>query len=209
MCGIVGYVGQRETVPVLIDGLKRLEYRGYDSAGIAVIDATGQIGIRRAAGKLINLVNELEAEPIAGAYGIGHTRWATHGKPTQDNAHPHRDGSGRIALVHNGIIENFLELRRRLIAQGVEFVSETAAVRRTLDDLEGIYALVVISADEPQKIVTARQGPPIVIGLGDGENFVASDVPPVLQYTREVIFLNDGEVATVTPDGVTLTGLKG
>jgi len=227
MCGIVGYVGQRETVPVLLDGLKRLEYRGYDSAGIAVIDAAGQIGIRRAAGKLVNLVNELDADPVGGAYGIGHTRWATHGKPTEDNAHPHRDSSGRIALVHNGIIENFLDLRRRLLAQGVEFVSETdteaivhlvasyyegdleAAVRRTLDDLEGIYALVVVSADGPQKIVTARQGPPIVIGLGEGETFVASDVPPVLQYTRDVIFLDDGEIATVTPDGVTLTGLDG
>jgi glucosamine--fructose-6-phosphate aminotransferase (isomerizing) len=227
MCGIVGYVGERDTVPVLLDGLSRLEYRGYDSAGIAVIETTGEVGVRRAAGKLVNLIADLEETPIEGTYGIGHTRWATHGKPTEDNAHPHRDSSGRIALVHNGIIENFLELRARLGEQGVDFVSQTDteaivhlvahyyegnledAVRRTLADLEGIYALVVVCADEPQKIVAARLGPPIVIGLGENENFVASDVPPVLQYTRDVIFLDDGQVATVTPDRVEITTLDG
>ncbi len=227
MCGIVGYVGTREAVPVLLDGLQRLEYRGYDSAGIAVARTNGTIGVRRAAGKLVNLVAELEAAPIAGDYGIGHTRWATHGKPTLENAHPHRDGSGRIVLVHNGIIENFLDLRERLIADGCKFVTETdteavvhlvstyyagnleTAVRRALDDLVGIYALVVISLDEPQKIVAARQGPPIVVGLGDGENFIASDVPPVLQYTRDIVFLDDGQLAVVTPDAVAITDRAG
>ena len=227
MCGIVGYVGAREAVPVLLDGLQRLEYRGYDSAGVAVARTNGDLGLRRAAGKLVNLVAELEASPIAGDYGIGHTRWATHGKPTLENAHPHRDGSGRIVLVHNGIIENFLELRERLAADGCEFVTETdteaivhlisthyvgdlaEAVRRALDDLEGIYALVVISLDEPQKIVATRQGPPIVVGLGEGENFIASDVPPLLQYTRNIVFLDDGQLAVVTPDEVTITDRAG
>ena len=227
MCGIVGYVGAREAVPILLDGLQRLEYRGYDSAGVAVARANGTLGLRRAAGKLVNLVAELEASPIAGDYGIGHTRWATHGKPTLENAHPHRDGSGRIVLVHNGIIENFLELRQQLAADGCKFVTDTdteaivhlisthyagelqVAVQHALDDLEGIYALVAISLDEPQKIVAARQGPPIVVGLGDGENFIASDVPPVLQYTRDIIFLDDGQLAVVTPDEVTITDRTG
>ena len=227
MCGIVGYVGHRETVPVLLEGLQRLEYRGYDSAGVAVVKNSGALNLARAAGKLVNLVAQLQASPISGDYGIGHTRWATHGPPTEDNAHPHRDGSGRIVLVHNGIIENFLELRERLQASGCDFVSETDteavahlisshyagnledAVRAALEELEGIYALVVISVDEPQKMVAARQGPPIVIGLGDGENFVASDVPPILQYTRDVIFLDDGQVATVTPESVRITDIAG
>jgi glucosamine--fructose-6-phosphate aminotransferase (isomerizing) len=169
MCGIVGYVGHREVVPVLLDGLTRLEYRGYDSAGVAVLCREGSLSIRRAAGKLINLKDELEGNPVSGHYGIGHTRWATHGKPTTENAHPHQDAAGRIVLVHNGIIENFLDLRADLAAAGVEFVSETDteviahlvasyydgnledAVRRTLEDLEGIYALVVASAEEPDK----------------------------------------------------------
>ncbi len=227
MCGIVGYVGTREAVPVLLDGLQRLEYRGYDSAGVAVARTNGTIGVRRAAGKLVNLVSELAESPIAGDYGIGHTRWATHGKPTLENAHPHRDSSGRIVLVHNGIIENFLALRQRLEADGCKFVTETdteaivhliskyydgdleAAVRRTLDDLEGIYALVVMSLDEPQKIVAARLGPPIIVGLGEGENFVASDVPPVLQYTRDIIFLDDGQLVVVTPEAVTVSDSAG
>ncbi|NKB86948.1 MAG: glutamine--fructose-6-phosphate transaminase (isomerizing) [Acidobacteria bacterium] len=222
MCGIVGYVGHRDVVPILLEGLTRLEYRGYDSAGVAVVDRGGSVGIRRAAGKLVNLKTELADDPLAGAYGIGHTRWATHGKPTTENAHPHQDAAGRIALVHNGIIENFLELRSGLEERGVEFVSETdtevivhlvssyyegdlaAAVRRTLDDLEGIYAIVVASADEPDKLVTARQGPPIVVGLGENENFIASDVPPVMGYTRDVVFLDDGQLAVVTPDEVTI-----
>ncbi len=227
MCGIVGYVGERETVPVLLDGLKRLEYRGYDSAGVAVVGGDGSLLVRRAAGKLGNLVKQLNRAPLAGDYGIGHTRWATHGKPTEENAHPHRDGSGRIVLVHNGIIENFLELRERLASQGCEFASETDtetvvhlvssyyagnledAVRAAVRDLEGIYALVVISADEPQKVVAARQGPPIVIGIGEGENFVASDVTPVLPYTRDVVFLDDGELAVVTPSEVLVTDFDG
>jgi glucosamine--fructose-6-phosphate aminotransferase (isomerizing) len=227
MCGIVGYVGHRDVVPILLEGLTRLEYRGYDSAGVASICREGGVGIRRAAGKLINLKTELEANPLAGDYGIGHTRWATHGKPTTENAHPHQDAAGRIVLVHNGIIENFLELRERLERDGVQFVSETdtevivhlvssyydgnleAAVRRTLDDLEGIYALVVATADEPDTIVTVRLGPPIVIGVGENENFIASDVPPVLGYTRDVIFLDDGQVAVVTPDKVVITDQAG
>ncbi len=227
MCGIVGYVGSRETVPILLDGLKRLEYRGYDSAGVAVADDHGGLDMRRAAGKLVNLVAELERHPLKGDYGIGHTRWATHGKPTEENAHPHRDSTGRIVLVHNGIIENFLEIRRRLEGQGVAFVTETDteaivhlissyyvgnledAVRRALDDLRGIYALVVMCTDEPQKVVAARHGPPIVIGLGEHENFVASDIPPILQYTRDVIFLDDGQIATVMPESVSITDRAG
>jgi len=227
MCGIVGYVGHRDVVPILLEGLTRLEYRGYDSAGVAALSREGSLNIRRAAGKLINLKAELEADPLEGHYGIGHTRWATHGKPTTENAHPHQDAAGRIVLVHNGIIENFLDLRSRLEADGVEFVSETDtevivhlvasyyegnledAVRRTLEDLEGIYAIVVASADEPDKLVTARQGPPIVIGVGDNENFIASDVSPVLGYTRDVIFLDDGLVGVVTPDSVVVTDHAG
>jgi glucosamine--fructose-6-phosphate aminotransferase (isomerizing) len=227
MCGIVGYVGYRDVVPVLLDGLTRLEYRGYDSAGVAVLCRGGSLDIRRAAGKLVNLKTELEADPLTGHYGIGHTRWATHGKPTTENAHPHQDAAGRIVLVHNGIIENFLDLRSRLEADDVEFVSETDtevivhlvasyyagcledAVRRTLGDLEGIYAIVVAAADEPDKLVTARQGPPIVIGVGNDENFIASDVPPVLGYTRKVIFLDDGLVGIVTPDRIVITDHAG
>jgi glucosamine--fructose-6-phosphate aminotransferase (isomerizing) len=227
MCGIVGYVGQRDVVPILLEGLTRLEYRGYDSAGVAVLRREGTVGIRRAAGKLINLKTQLEADPLAGDYGIGHTRWATHGKPTTENAHPHQDSAGKIVLVHNGIIENFLELRAGLASAGVEFVSETdteviahlvashyegnleAAVRRTLGQLEGIYALVVAAADEPDKLVTARQGPPLVIGVGDGENFIASDVTPVLGYTRDVIFLDDGQLAVVTPETVVVSDVAG
>jgi len=227
MCGIVGYVGHRDVVPVLLDGLTRLEYRGYDSAGVAALCREGSLNIRRAAGKLVNLKAELEADPLAGHYGIGHTRWATHGKPTTENAHPHQDAAGRIVLVHNGIIENFLDLRARLDADGIEFVSETDtevivhlvasyyegnledAVRRTLEDLEGIYAIVVASATEPDKLVTARQGPPIVIGVGNNENFIASDVPPVLGYTRDVIFLDDGLIGIVTPDSVVITDHEG
>jgi len=198
MCGIVGYVGHRDVVPTLLEGLTRLEYRGYDSAGVAVLSREGSLSIRREAGKLVHLQAALEADPLAGHYGIGHTRWATHGKPTTENAHPHQDAAGRIVLVHNGIIENFLDLRAGLEAGGVEFVSETDtevivhlvasyyngnledALRRTLEDLEGIYAIVVASADEPDKLVTARQGPPIVVGVGDNENFIASDVSAVL-----------------------------
>src|SRR5689334_8730517 len=209
MCGIVGYLGRKPVVPVLVEGLRRLEYRGYDSAGIAVVDGS-QIQIRRASGKLRQLEEVLQKNPCQGSYGIGHTRWATHGRPTEENAHPHRDCTGRLVVVHNGIIENYLELKRELIGQGHKFVTETdtevvahlveresredgfpAAVRRALSQLRGLFALVLISADEPDTIVAVRNGPPVVVGLGDGEYFVASDVPAILEHTRQVIFLDD------------------
>src|SRR5512139_2354074 len=220
MCGIVGYVGPKPLLPVLMDGLRRLEYRGYDSAGVAVV-RDGQMLIRRSAGKLSNLDDVLAKDPVDGAFGIGHTRWATHGRPTEENAHPHRDCTGRIVVVHNGIIENYLELKRELEGQGHRFVTETdteivahlveretrgdglaAAVHRALGHLRGLFALVLISADDPHTIVAARSGPPIVVGLGDGEFFVASDIPAILAHTRDVVFLNDGDVAVLTPGGV-------
>ena len=203
MCGIVGYVGEKPLLPVLMEGLRRLEYRGYDSAGVAVV-RDGQMHIRRSAGKLSNLDDVLAKDPIAGEFGIGHTRWATHGRPTEENAHPHRDCRGRIVVVHNGIIENYLELKKELAAEGHRFVTETdteivahlvekesrgdgleAAVRRALKRLRGLFALVLISADEPDTIVTVRNGPPVVIGLGKDEYFVASDIPAILSHTRE------------------------
>jgi len=229
MCGIVGYVGDKQVVGVILDGLKKLEYRGYDSAGIAVVDEKGQLTIRRAEGKLRNLEEVIRLKPLYGTYGIGHTRWATHGRPTEENAHPHRDCSGRVVVVHNGIIENFLPLKRKLQGEDHTFVTETdteviahliekylnegeptleASVRRTVSDLRGIYALAIMSADEPEKIVAVRQGPPIVIGLGQNEYFVASDVPPLLYHTRDVFFLGDGEIAVLTRDGVTVTDFE-
>jgi glucosamine--fructose-6-phosphate aminotransferase (isomerizing) len=192
MCGIVGYVGTRDAVPVIIEGLRRLEYRGYDSAGVAVVN-DGGLHRRRSVGKLCNLEESLKAEPLAGAFGLGHTRWATHGRPSEENAHPHQDCSGKIVLVHNGIIENYLPLKTRLAAAGHRFVTETdtevvahlveshyqgsleAAVRTTLAELEGIYALVVMHKDEPQTLVAARMGPPLVVGIGKGEHFLASE----------------------------------
>ena len=197
MCGIVGYIGSKKVVPVIIEGLRKLEYRGYDSAGIAVVTKEGKLEIRRAPGKLRNLEEVLQKSPIEGTYGIGHTRWATHGRPTEENAHPHRDCTGQIVVVHNGIIENYLELKEQLQAEGHKFVTETdteivahlveknsqggticleEAVRQSLKQLRGIYSLVFLSAKEPQKIVAARFGPPSVIGLGEGEYFVASGV---------------------------------
>ncbi len=226
MCGIVGYVGTRDAVPVILEGLRRLEYRGYDSAGVAVV-RDGQLCRRRSAGKLTNLVESLKADPLSGAYGLGHTRWATHGRPTEENAHPHQDAAGRIVVVHNGIIENYLPLKARLQAQGRQFVTQTDteivahlvashyegrledAVRRALAEVEGIYALVLLSKDEPQKLVAARRGPPLVIGLGDGERFVASDIPALLPYTRDFVFLDDGDVVTVTPNALEITDLHG
>jgi glucosamine--fructose-6-phosphate aminotransferase (isomerizing) len=222
MCGIVGYIGPKKVVPVIIEGLRKLEYRGYDSAGIAVVTAEGKLEIRRAPGKLRNLEEVIAKSPIDGTYGIGHTRWATHGRPTEENAHPHRDCSGQIVVVHNGIIENYLELKEKLQLEGHKFVTETdtevvahlvekhskggvpleEAVRITLKELRGIYALVLLSAKDPQKIVAARLGPPSVIGLGDGEYFVASDIPALLQHTREMFFLVDGDIAVLTRDGV-------
>lgn len=230
MCGIVGYVGDKQVVGVILDGLKKLEYRGYDSAGIAVVDEDGSLTIRRAEGKLRNLEETIRLKPLDGTYGIGHTRWATHGRPTEENAHPHRDCSGRVVVVHNGIIENFLPLKRQLLSEDHTFVTETdteviahliekylnegepsleAAVRRACGDLRGIFALAIMSSDEPEKIVAVRQGPPIVIGLGQNEYFVASDVPPVLYHTRDVFYLGDGEIAVLTRDGVTVTDFEG
>jgi glucosamine--fructose-6-phosphate aminotransferase (isomerizing) len=230
MCGIVGYVGDKQVVGVILDGLKKLEYRGYDSAGIAVVDEKGVLTIRRAEGKLRNLEESIRLKPLDGTYGIGHTRWATHGRPTEENAHPHRDCSGRVVVVHNGIIENFLPLKRALQAEDHTFVTETdteviahliekylnegeptleAAVRRAVAQLRGIYALAIMSSDEPEKIVAVRQGPPIVIGLGNNEYFVASDVPPLLYHTRDVFYLGDSEMAVLTRGGVTVTDFEG
>ncbi|HEV2102310.1 MAG TPA: glutamine--fructose-6-phosphate transaminase (isomerizing) [Candidatus Acidoferrum sp.] len=228
MCGIVGYIGAKKVVPVIIEGLRKLEYRGYDSAGIAVVNGMGKIEIRRAPGKLKNLEEVLRESPIEGTYGIGHTRWATHGRPTEENAHPHRDCTGQYVVVHNGIIENYLELKERLQGEGHKFVTETdteivahlveeyakklpfeEAVRKTLKELRGIYSLVFLSAKDPQKLIAARIGPPSVIGLGDGEYFVASDIPALLEHTRKIFFLVDGDVAVLSRDGVRVTDLDG
>src|SRR5271165_1084227 len=222
MCGIVGYIGPKKVVPVIIEGLRKLEYRGYDSAGIAVVTSEGQLEIRRASGKLRNLEEVIRKSPIEGTYGIGHTRWATHGRPTEENAHPHRDCSGQNVVVHNGIIENYLELKEQLQSEGHKFVTETDtevvahlvekysqagapledAVRKSLKELRGIYSLVFLSAHDPHKIVAARIGPPSVIGLGDGEFFVASDIPALLEHTRQIFFLADGDIAVLTQNGV-------
>jgi glutamine---fructose-6-phosphate transaminase (isomerizing) len=223
VCGIVGYIGPKRVVPVILDGLKRLEYRGYDSAGIAVVQPDGKLEIRRAPGKLQNLEESIRITPLDGIYGIGHTRWATHGRPTEENAHPHRDCTGEIVVVHNGIIENYLELKHQLISEGHKFVTETdteiiahliekyskgksleEAVLKTVTVMSGAYALVALSTRDPQKIVAARLGPPIVVGLGENEFFVASDIPAILQHTRSVFFLGDGEVAVLSPQGVRL-----
>src|SRR5881392_4221141 len=227
MCGIIGYIGPKEVVPVLIDGLRRLEYRGYDSAGVAVV-RNGCVDLRRSAGKLSNLETVIGAAPISGDYGVGHTRWATHGRPTEENAHPHRDCTGKIVVVHNGIIENYLDLKRQLQKEGHTFVTETDteivahlveretkddglenAVRRALLYMRGLFALVLISADDPNKIVTVRNGPPIVVGLGENEFFVASDIPAILAHTRDVVFMGDEEMAVITPSGVEFTDYSG
>ncbi|HZS27206.1 MAG TPA: glutamine--fructose-6-phosphate transaminase (isomerizing) [Candidatus Angelobacter sp.] len=236
MCGIVGYVGKKRVVPVIIEGLRKLEYRGYDSAGIAVAGNgnSGELQVRRAEGKLRNLEEVIRLKPLEGTYGIGHTRWATHGRPTEENAHPHRDCTGKIVVVHNGIVENYLSLKKKLIEEGHKFSTETDteviahliekniyskanghrpsledAVRKTVKQLTGVFALAVISVDEPNKIVAARNGPPAVIGLGDDEYFVASDVPAVLNHTRDLFFLHDGDLAVITPAGVQLTDFDG
>ena len=279
MCGIVGYIGPKPVVPVIMEGLARLEYRGYDSAGIAVAGGPAGLQLRRAPGKLRNLARDLETHPVQGTFGIGHTRWATHGRPTEENAHPHRDGTGTLVVVHNGIVENYLQLKAALIAKGHKFASETdteiiahviqdelelaanqasssrpeasqsgaaaerplpsqgpntppattteaneseaaitagpssipleEAVRRAVLRLTGAFAIGVLSADEPDKLVAARFGPPAVLGLGEGEYFLASDVPGILHHTRSIYFLADGELATLTPSGITLTDFDG
>src|SRR5271165_5058298 len=215
MCGIVGYVGKKEVVPIIIEGLRRLEYRGYDSAGIAVAGNGDKLQIRRAEGKLRNLEEAIRLKPLDGTYGIGHTRWATHGRPTEENAHPHRDCTGRLVVVHNGIVENYLQLKHELTAEGHKFVTETDteviahlvekyfegnlenAVRDAVRKLTVVFALSVISSKDPNKIVAARSGPPVVVGLGDGEYFVASDVPAILSHTRDMFFLADGDMAVL------------
>jgi glutamine---fructose-6-phosphate transaminase (isomerizing) len=227
MCGIVGYIGAKQAVPIIVEGLKKLEYRGYDSAGVAVFDPATGLNVRRASGKLRNLEEVLRVDPVDGPYGIGHTRWATHGRPTEENAHPHRDPSGDFVVVHNGIVENYLHLKQKLSEEGHTFASETdseviahliakhfdgsleAAVRDTVKQLTGVFALSVISKRDPNKIVVARDGPPVVVGLGDGEYFVASDVPAILSHTRDMFFLADGDMAILTRDGVTLTDFDG
>jgi glucosamine--fructose-6-phosphate aminotransferase (isomerizing) len=231
MCGIVGYVGAREATPVLLDGLKRLEYRGYDSAGIAVVGDDAVVRVARSEGKLGNLTEKIAKNPPQGRFGVGHTRWATHGRPSEENAHPHRDASGRVVVIHNGIIENFLPVKQGLQAQGVRFLSETDTevvaqalgaaqkaepgtpfaeiVRRTVSSFEGMFALVLFSADEPGVLYALKWGPPLVLGLGEGENFVASDATALLAYTRNLIFLEDGDLARLTASGVNVTGFDG
>lgn len=234
MCGIVGYVGKKPVVPVILDGLRRLEYRGYDSAGIAVAGNGDGLQVRRAKGKLNNLEEVIRLKPLDGTYGIGHTRWATHGCPTEDNAHPHRDCTGRIVVVHNGIIENYLALKKKLISEGHVFQTQTdtevlahliekhlyhriqgpkpslqAAVRSALKEIHGVFAMAAISEDEREKIVAARNGPPAVIGVGDREYLVASDLPPILKHTRKLFFLEDGDLAVITPERVLVTDFEG
>ena len=229
MCGIVGYVGNKQVVPLIIDGLRKLEYRGYDSAGIAVVDVDHKLKIQRAEGKLRNLEDVLRHKPLDGTYGVGHTRWATHGRPTEENAHPHRDCSGRVVVVHNGIIENYLELKEALRKKDHTFVTETdteiiahlveehlkednnfeSAVRKTVQELRGIFALSMLFTDEADTIISARLGPPVVIGIGDGEFFVASDVPAILEHTRDIFFLGDREIAVMTKAGVRVTDFAG
>ena len=226
MCGIIGYIGKEAAVPILIDGLKKLEYRGYDSSGVAVFQ-DGKIVVRRAVGKLQNLETLLRSETLSGRIGVGHVRWATHGRPSEENAHPHR--AGRIVVVHNGIIENYLSLKKSLSQQGRVFQSETdteviahlidsfvqkglaleVAVREAARHLEGAYAIAVIDEHNPDIVVGARKGSPLVVGLGQGEFFFASDIPAILHRTRDVLFLNDDEMATLSSEGVKITDLKG
>ena len=234
MSGIIGYIGNKRVVPVLLEGLQRLQYRGYDSAGLAVMHE-GKLDVRRSTGKLRNLEEKIRLDPVDGAYGIGHTRWATHGAPTEENAHPHRDCHQTVAVVHNGIIENYLELKKQLEAEGHKFTTETDteviahlvekhlsgngagrpapsledAVRAAVRQLVGVFALAIISTKDLNKIVAVRQGPPAVIGLGKDEYFVASDVPAILYHTRDLFFLSDGDVAVITPNGVTLSDFDG
>jgi glutamine---fructose-6-phosphate transaminase (isomerizing) len=227
MCGIVGYIGRHKAVPIILEGLKRLEYRGYDSAGLAVYCEDDTLAVRRAKGKLRNLEEAIRMNPVDGTFGIGHTRWATHGRPTEENAHPHRDCKGDVVVVHNGIVENYLPLKQQLQAEGHAFKTETdteiiahlvekhfegnleEAVRAAVQELTGVFALAVISRSDPNKIVAARSGPPVVIGIGGDEYFVASDVPAILTHTQDMFFLADGDMAVLTPDGVRLSDFNG
>lgn len=226
MCGIVGYLGHAEAAPIILDGLRRLEYRGYDSAGIATLDA-GKISVARAEGKLINLEKRLQQTPLTGQRGIGHTRWATHGRPSETNAHPHK--AGPMIVVHNGIIENYLELRDQLKTLGHQFASETdteiiahlieehsksgtsfeQAVRQALVEVRGAYAVAVLCENEPDCLIAAKQGSPLVVGRGENEFFVASDIPAMLTHTRQMVFLEDGELVIFTPDGISYSSLAG
>ena len=229
MCGIVGYVGSKNATPLLMEGLKRLEYRGYDSAGVAILQKDGALAVRKRVGRLANLEEALEALPLAGGLGIGHTRWATHGEPSEINSHPHLDCTGTIAVVHNGIIENYLALRTELEAKGHVFKSQTdteviphlieeilkggtssaEAVREALKRAQGAYALGMVFRDEPGVLYAARCGSPLIVGVGEGEQFIASDVPAILNRVKKVVYLNDGEMAELRPDGVKLTRLDG
>jgi glutamine---fructose-6-phosphate transaminase (isomerizing) len=229
MCGIVGYLGDQSAVGIILDGLKRLEYRGYDSAGVALVGAEG-LQIRRAAGRIKVLEGLLGERPVEGTVGIGHTRWATHGRPTDDNAHPHTDGSGTLVVVHNGIIENYLPIKERLGAEGHRFTSDTdteviahlierhlrdtprldEAVRRALRELRGSYAIVVLSMQAPDRLIAAKHGAgSVVVGLGQGETFLASDIPAILSHTRDMVILEDEDVAVITRHGVEITQLDG
>ena len=226
MCGIIGYVGPSDAVPILLGGLARLEYRGYDSAGVATINGTG-MEIRRAVGKLENLRRALDGSPVKGSIGIGHTRWATHGRPSESNAHPHK--AGPVAVIHNGIIENYVELRAALVSRGHKLSSETdtelishlveervrsgvgltEAVRQTVLELRGSFSIVVLSESEPDKLIAAKTATPLVLGVGETENFVASDIPAILGHTRRTLVLEDGELAEITAHGVRLMTFDG
>jgi glucosamine--fructose-6-phosphate aminotransferase (isomerizing) len=227
MCGIVGYVGPRDAAPILLEGLRRLEYRGYDSAGIALLTEDGDVFVEKKAGKLSNLTDHLNGAAPAGHPGIAHTRWATHGRPNDTNAHPHTDCGGRLALIHNGIIENYREIKDRMLAEGHRFTSETdtealahliesrytgdlvEAVREALNEVRGAYAIGVMHTDHPNRIVGARMNVPLIVGLGNGEGFLASDVPAILEHTKNVVILHEGDIADVSPEGVRIIGLDG
>ena len=226
MCGIIGYIGSKEAVPILLDGLKKLEYRGYDSAGIAVLK-DNKIKIVKCKGKVAKLENLLEKDAPKGNIGLGHTRWATHGRPNNINAHPHNGCNSEIVVVHNGIIENYMSLRERLISEGHNFISETdtevlphliesnyqndftLAVKKSIKEIEGSYAIGIISTRDPGKVVASRCGSPLIIGIGEGEMFLASDIPALLSYTNRVIFLEEKEIATITKDGVEIINSEG
>ena len=227
MCGIVGYVGPRDAAPILLDGLRRLEYRGYDSAGIALLTESGTVFVEKKAGKLSNLTDHLNGSAPAAGLGIAHTRWATHGRPTDLNAHPHADCTGRLALIHNGIIENYLEIKQGLVARGHAFSSDTdtevlahlveesytgdllESVRVALNQVHGAYAIGVMHRDHPDRIVGARMNVPLIIGLGQGEGFLASDVPAILEHTKDVVILNEGDLVEVMADSARIIALDG